>query len=68
MNNIYSKVFITNLPSFYKLNLYNAIAENERIFVVFTGDTAGERNRDFSKVICGLNISLISKADCFIAL
>ena len=43
----YSKVFITNLPSFYKLNLYNAIAENERIFVVFTGDTAGERNRDF---------------------
>lgn len=41
MNNIYSKVFITNLPSFYKLNLYNAIAENERIFVVFTGDTAG---------------------------
>ena len=49
MNNIYSKVFITNLPSFYKLNLYNAIAENERIFVVFTGDTAGERNRDFFK-------------------
>ena len=45
----YSKVFITNLPSFYKLNLYNAIAENERIFVVFTGDTAGERNRDFFK-------------------
>ena len=63
----YSKVFITNLPSFYKLNLYNAIAENERIFVVFTGDTAGVIEI-FSKVICGLNISLISKADCFIAL
>lgn len=25
----YSKVFITNLPSFYKLNLYNAIAEKD---------------------------------------
>lgn len=43
----YTKLFITNLPSFYKLNLYNAIAERERIFVVFTGDTAGDRNRDF---------------------
>lgn len=43
----YDKVFITNLPSFYKLNLYNAIAEREKIFVVFTGDTAGDRNKDF---------------------
>lgn len=43
----YSKVFITNLPSFYKLNLYNAIAEREKIYVVFTGDTAGDRNKDF---------------------
>jgi len=47
----YSKVFITNLPSFYKLNLYNAIAENERIFVVFTGDTAGERNWEIKYII-----------------
>ena len=43
----YSKLFITNLPSFYKLNLYNAIAEREKIYVVFTGDTAGDRNKDF---------------------
>lgn len=43
----YSKLFITNLPSFYKINLYNAIAEREKIFVVFTGDTAGDRNKDF---------------------
>ena len=64
----YSKLFITNLPSFYKLNLYNAIAENERIFVVFTAIRQGSVIGIFSKVICGLNISLISKADCFIAL
>lgn len=43
----YDKVFVTNLPSFYKLNLYNAIAEKQKIFVVFTGDTAGDRNKDF---------------------
>ena len=47
----YSKVFIINLPSFYKLNLYNAIAENERIFVVFTDDTAGERNWEIKYII-----------------
>lgn len=27
----YDKGFVTNLPSFYKLNLYNAIAEMENI-------------------------------------
>ena len=43
----YDKIFVTNLPSFYKLNLYNAIAERKKIFVVFTGDTAGDRNKDF---------------------
>ena len=45
----YNKLFITNLPSFYKLNLYNAIAERKKIYVVFTGDTAGDRNKDFFK-------------------
>ena len=52
----YSKVFIINLPSFYKLNLYNAIAENERIFVVFTGDTAGERNWEIKYIIKIFNL------------
>lgn len=40
-------LIITNLPSFYKINLYNAIARHKRIFVIFTGDTAEQRNTDF---------------------
>ncbi|MBN2661207.1 MAG: glycosyltransferase family 4 protein [Tannerellaceae bacterium] len=40
-------LFVTNLPSFYKINLYNEINKKRRIFVVFTGDTAGNRNDDF---------------------
>lgn len=43
------KLIITNLPSFYKINLYNEIAKKLKIFVVYTGDTAKERNKDFFK-------------------
>ncbi|AYO57050.1 hypothetical protein CO230_02235 [Chryseobacterium sp. 6424] len=46
---IYNKIIITNLPAFYKINLFNKIAEKEKIFVVFTGRTAELRNNDFFK-------------------
>ena len=45
--NRYSTIVITNLPSFYKVNLYNLINDKKRIFVIFTGDTASIRNKDF---------------------
>lgn len=44
---MYDKVILTNLPSFYKINLYNRFSEYERILVLYTGDTAEERNKDF---------------------
>lgn len=40
---------VTNLPSFYKLNLYNLIAEKKKIYVVFSGTGADGRNDDFYK-------------------
>jgi glycosyltransferase involved in cell wall biosynthesis len=43
----YSKIIFTNLPSFYKINLYNQINLKSKLFVIFTGDTAGMRNKDF---------------------
>lgn len=43
----YSKIIITNLPSFYKIKLYNRINNSQKIFVVFTGDTSGMRQKDF---------------------
>lgn len=46
---IYSKVFITNLPSFYKINLYNEICKRQKIMVVFTNDRGKDRNEDFFK-------------------
>ncbi|WP_294234887.1 glycosyltransferase family 4 protein [uncultured Chryseobacterium sp.] len=43
------KIFITNLPAFYKINLFNEIAKKENIHVIFTGNTAEMRNNDFFK-------------------
>lgn len=47
---IYNKLIITNVPSFYKINLYNKIAEKENILVIFfiyNGSII--RNEDFYK-------------------
>lgn len=45
------KVFLTNIPAFYKNNLFNRIAEKEELMVLFTGlVTDGSiRNKDFFK-------------------
>lgn len=45
----YDIIFITNLPSFYKINLYNEINKRSRIFVIFTGESGEIRNEDFFK-------------------
>lgn len=46
MNN-YNILFVTNIPSFYKLNLYNSIAKKKKVMVIFTGTGADGRNDDF---------------------
>ena len=63
----YSKIIITNIPSFYKINLYNRINRQKKIFVIFTGDTAGMRKNDFFSgniefdYVSMLNYSLLKK-------
>ena len=41
------KIFLTNLPSFYKIELYNRIAEQQNILVIYTGENGSDRNKDF---------------------
>lgn len=43
----YDFVFISHLPSFYKINIFNKIAEKSRILVIFLGETSIERTIDF---------------------
>lgn len=41
------KIIITNLPSFYKINLYNEINKSCRLLVIYTWDHSNGRNQDF---------------------
>lgn len=43
----YDYLVVTHLPSFYKVNLYNALSEHLRIGVVFIGETSSQRTDDF---------------------
>jgi glycosyltransferase involved in cell wall biosynthesis len=45
----YDFVFVSHLPSFYKINLFNEIARSIRILVIFLGETSFERTADFVK-------------------
>lgn len=48
---MYDLVFLTHIPAFYKINLYNEIAKKNRIFVVFlSDDTDDKRADDFSSL------------------
>ncbi len=45
----FDKVFLTNLPSFYKNNLFTEIAKEKSIYVIYYYHLAGDRNEDFFK-------------------
>lgn len=43
----YDFIFLTNIPAFYKISLYNKIAEKYRILVIFMYESGSKRNSDF---------------------
>lgn len=43
----YDFVFVSHLPSFYKINLFNAIAKRASVLAIFLGETSRERTADF---------------------
>lgn len=45
---MYDFVFVTHLPSFYKVNLYNELAKKFNVFVIFVATSSKIRNSDFS--------------------
>lgn len=50
MKKHYGIVYVTNLPAFYKINLWNEIARHKSLLVIFTGsDDNYVRNDDFVK-------------------
>ena len=47
---MFDYIIVTQLPSFYKVNLYNEISKHLKIFVVFISDASIERSSDFTSV------------------
>jgi len=45
----YDRVFVTHLPAFYKVNLYNEIAKHCRVFVIFIASASTIRAKDFTR-------------------
>lgn len=45
----YDWVFVSHLPSFYKINLFNEIAKSASVLAIFLGETSHERTADFVK-------------------
>lgn len=45
----YDIIFITNIPAFYKINLFNGIVKSRKIFIIFLKDQSTHHNEDFYK-------------------
>lgn len=45
----YDYVFVTHLPSFYKISLFNEIAKSASVLAIFLGETSLQRTADFVK-------------------
>ena len=47
----YDILFVTTMPSFYKVNLFNEISKERKILVAYTGSNEERRSADFSSTI-----------------
>lgn len=65
MVKIYDYVFITNLPAFYKVNLYNKISDELNIKVIFFSETSEIRDDDFSSESFNFDHCYINKKTNF---
>lgn len=51
MKKQYDIVIYTNIPSFYKIKLYNKLHERKKILVIYLSNKSKDRNNDFVKGI-----------------
>ena len=54
-------IFITNVPSFYKIFLYNEINKKRDVYVLFNGKDKCERNSDFSAAVAEFKFDSLAK-------
>ena len=56
----YELVFLTHLPAFYKINLYNELAKQKKILVLFISDASSIRNKDFTSATINFKYEIIN--------
>lgn len=54
------KIFVTNIPAFYKINLYNEVNRFQKIHVIFTDSNEDDRNKDFINGVINFECSFLS--------
>jgi len=58
---MYDYIIITHLPAFYKINLYNEVCKNKKIFLIFISSGSEERNKDFTNKEINFEYAIINK-------
>lgn len=61
--NHYDLIFITNIPAFYKINLFNRLASKARIKVIFISRKSSMREGDFYNYNCNFDHLYINDVD-----
>lgn len=59
----YDLVFITNVPAFYKINLYNKLSEFRRIKVIFLSRTSETRVGNFTDAVMEFDHQFVCDCD-----
>ncbi|QWV95962.1 glycosyltransferase [Geomonas nitrogeniifigens] len=60
---MYDYIFITHLPAFYKVNLYNELHKRLKIFVVFVASSSAIRTPDFIGRNCEFEHAVLHEGD-----
>ena len=59
----YDLVFITNVPAFYKINLYNKLSEVKRVKVIFVSKTSAIRVGNFTDAVMNFDHQFVCDCD-----
>lgn len=60
---MFDYIFITHLPSFYKINLYNELSKKLKICVIFVGNKSNIRTGDFTAGDLKFNYHFLSNRE-----
>jgi glycosyltransferase involved in cell wall biosynthesis len=60
---IYDSLIVTNIPAFYKINLWNEVAKKSKIFVIFISSGSKIRTADFTQGEIGFKHTFLSLGD-----